>query len=97
MKKSRAIGPGSFVLVQYVDLLAVFSVAGEFHLAICECVQCVIRADANIETRMDVCSALTNQNVSGEDELSVCSLDAEALGLGVSAVLSRAYTFFMCH
>ena len=46
---------------------------------------------------MDVGAALADKNVASENELSVRSLDTEALGLRVSAVLGRTNTFFMCH
>ena len=36
-----------------------------------------------------------NQNVTGEDELTVRALSAKALGLGVTAVLGRTHTLFM--
>ena len=51
--------------------------------------QGVIAADANALTRMDVGAALTNQDVAGQNELTVAALDAEALGLGITTVLGR--------
>ena len=98
MKKSRVIGAGPHLQsVQYVDLLAVFPIAGELYLSVCECIKRVIGSDAYVEAGMDVCAALTDKDIACENELSVRSLDTEALGLGVSAVLCRSYTFFMCH
>ena len=59
--------------------------------------QGVIAADADALTRMDVGAALTDQDVAGQNELTVAALDAEALGLGITTVLGRTYAFLMCH
>ena len=59
--------------------------------------QGVIAADADALTRMDVGAALTDQDVAGQNKLTVAALDAEALGLGITTVLGRTYAFFMCH
>ena len=58
--------------------------------------QGVIAAAAHSLTRMNVGAALTDQNVAGQHELTIAALDAETLGLGITAVLGRAYAFFMC-
>ena len=47
--------------------------------------QGVIAADADALTRMDVGAALTDQDVAGQNKLTVAALDAEALGLGITA------------
>ena len=61
--------------------------------AIDEREQRVVAADADALTRMDVGAALADQNVAGQNELTVAALDAEALGLGITAVLGRTYAF----
>ena len=77
--------------------LAVTANALEMNAAINQSVQGVIAADADALTRMDVGAALTDQNVAGQNKLTVAALDAEALGLGITTVLGRTYAFFMCH
>ena len=44
---------------------------------------------------MDVRAALLNKNVACEDVLTICTLDTESFGLGITAVLRGAHTFFM--
>jgi hypothetical protein len=44
---------------------------------------------------MDVRSALTDDDVARRDGLTVGDLYAEALGLGITAVLGRAHALFM--
>ena len=77
--------------------LAVTANALEMNAAINQSVQGVIAADADALTRMDVGAALTDQNVAGQNKLTVAALNAEALGLGITAVLGRTYAFLMCH
>ena len=76
--------------------LAVTANALEMNAAINQSVQGVIATDADALTRMDVGAALTNQNVAGQDELTIGALDAQTLRLGVAAVFGRTYAFFMC-
>ena len=45
---------------------------------------------------MNMGAALTDQNIAGQNKLAVAALYAEALGLGIAAVLGRTYTFFPC-
>jgi hypothetical protein len=65
--------------------------------AVNHCKQRIIAADANALTGMDMSAALTNQNITGQDELTIAALDAKTLRLGVTTVLGRTYAFFMCH
>ena len=44
---------------------------------------------------MDVGTALTDQDVAGQDELTVAPLDAQTLGHGVTAVPGGAHALFM--
>lgn len=55
----------------------------------------IIAALANVVARMDLCSALSVQDVASQYELSVRSLGTKALRLGISAVLCGTNTFFM--
>ena len=67
--------------------LAVTAHALEVNAAIDQSEQGVIAADADALTRMDVGAALTDQDVAGQNKLTVAALNAEALGLGITAVL----------
>ncbi len=57
--------------------------------------QRVIAADANVGAGVDVGAALADQDVAGQNELTISALGAKALGLGITAVLGGAHTFFM--
>jgi hypothetical protein len=57
--------------------------------------QGIITAASNIYTGMNLGSALLEKDVAGLNELTVCSLGAETLGLGISAVLGGADTLLM--
>ena len=79
------------------DLLLCFCLLLELYLAVDQSEESIVLADADIRARMDVSAALTNENVASRYNLTVCTLDAEALGLGITTVLGRTYAFFMCH
>ena len=55
----------------------------------------IVGADAHILAGVNVRAALTHQDVAGQNELTVSALGAKALGLGITAVLGGAHTFFM--
>lgn len=55
----------------------------------------IITANTDILTRMDLGAALSVQNIAGLNVLSVCSLGAKPLGLGISAVLGRTDSLLM--
>ena len=69
----------------------------ELHVTITLREQRVIAADANIQARMKTRAPLTNKNVARNDLLAAENLDAQAFGFGVTAVLTAAACFFMCH
>lgn len=50
-------------------------------------VESIVRADTDVDARMDVGAALAHKNVAGENELTVSALGAKALGVRVAAVL----------
>ena len=79
------------------DLLAVLAEMLETNGAVYESEEGIILALADVGARMDLGSALTNENVAGENELTVSTLRAETLGLGIAAVLGGAHSLFMCH
>ena len=53
-------------------------------------VEGIVRADTDVDARMDVGAALAHKNVAGENELTVSALGTKALGVGVAAVLRGA-------
>ena len=72
------------------DLLAILAQALKFDLAVLQSEQGVIAALAHIDAGMDVGAALADQDVAGQNELTVRALDAEPLGLGIAAVTGGA-------
>ena len=79
------------------DFLSVSSISVVTNDTISSREQSIIFASAYIDTRMDVCSALSVKNISGCNKLSVSPLRSEALRLGIAAVLCGADTLFMSH
>ena len=77
------------------SLLAVSAESLELQDAVAGGKEGVVAALAYVDAGMDLGSSLTDKHVAREDELTVASLDAETLGLGISAVLGGAHTFFM--
>ena len=68
-------------------LTAILALALELDSTVNQSEQSVIAADTDIDTGMDMSASLANQNVASQNELTVCTLDAQALCLGVTAVL----------
>ena len=77
------------------DLFAVAANTFKFDSSVNQSEKGVIAADADVFTGMDVGAALPDKDVAGEDRLAVGALDAQPLGLGVTAVLGGTDTFFM--
>ena len=80
----------------YAYTLTVAAPAFKLNSAVNHCEQSVIRTLANACARMNVGTALTNDDVACGYELTISSLYAQTLGLGVTAVLSGTHTFLMC-
>tara|TARA_R110002167_G_scaffold88522_3_gene238741 strand:- start:6710 stop:7486 length:777 start_codon:yes stop_codon:yes gene_type:complete len=59
--------------------------------------QGMILADANIATRMETCSTLTNQDIPSQNFLTTETLDTKAFRLGIATVISTTASFFMSH
>ena len=55
----------------------------------------IIRAAAYVVAGMNVSASLLDEDVAGEYELTVSTLNAKTLGLRVTTVLRRTHTFFM--
>ena len=68
-------------------LTAILALALELDGTVNQSKQGVVLADANVDTGMDVGASLANQNVASQNELTVSTLDAQALSLGITAVL----------
>ena len=68
-------------------LTAILTLALELDGTVNQSKQGVILADTNVDTGMDVGASLANQDIASQNELTVCTLDAQALSLGVTAVL----------
>ena len=68
-------------------LTAILALALELDGTVNQSEQGVILADADIDTGMDVGASLADQDVAGQNELTVSALDTQALSLGITAVL----------
>ena len=79
------------------DLLAVTAESLEPDGAVGQSEQRIVAASAHIGTRMDLRAALLDDDVARQNELTVSTLHAKALRLGIAAVFRRADTFFMSH
>ena len=89
-KKSRAVWLGILsVQLSLVDgdLLAVLAQTLEANHTVDLGEQGVVAAAANIHTGVNVSAALTNQDVAGQNVLTISALGAETLGLGITAIL----------
>ena len=80
-------------LLLHAALLAALAHALKTDSAVNQSKQGIIAALANVLTRHNVGATLTDQDVAGQNELTVAALDAEALGLGITTVLGRTYAF----
>lgn len=77
------------------DALAVAAETLETNLTVDLCEQCIIRTDADIVARMNMCAALTNKDIARQNVLTVTALYAKALCFGITAVLGRANALLM--
>lgn len=76
-------------------LLSVATNTLKLYLAVNECEQGIIGASAHIVSGMNVSTALSYENVTRKNKLSVSALNAKSLGLGVTSVLCRTHSLFM--
>lgn len=77
------------------DALTVTPEALELDFAVHKGKEGIVGAAAHIFTRMDVGAALADENVAGQNELAVGTLEAKALGLGITAVFRGTNALFM--
>lgn len=73
------------------------AVAIEQHIAINQRKNRVVPAEADITTWQKFCSALTDEDVAGDDGLPAKFFDAESFALAIASVFDTALTFFMSH
>ena len=79
----------------YGSLLAILAEAFETKDTVHLCEQGIVAADADIYAGMDVSTTLANEDVACQYILTISALGAKTLGLGITAVLGGAHTFFM--
>ena len=77
------------------DLLAILAQALETDNTVSLGKEGIVGADAHVLAGVNVRAALTHQDVAGQNKLTVSTLGAQALGLGITAILGGAHTFFM--
>lgn len=79
----------------YRNLFLVSALSFKPYDTVCSSEQGIITAAAYVQTRMDLGSALSVQDVACQYELTVCSLGTQSLGLGIPTVFGRTNTLFM--
>src|SRR5690242_21366167 len=79
-----------------VDDLAAATVA-ELHGTGSQREQGVVATATDAGTRVEVGAALADEDRAGRDDLAAEALDAEALGVRVTAVTGRACALLVCH
>ncbi len=57
--------------------------------------QRVVLAEADVQARLEAAPLLANQDRAAGDQVTVVTLDAEALRVAVAAVARAALTFFV--
>lgn len=97
-KRSRNFKNSGRLLLDSVNayFLAILAHSLELDVAVDESKEGVVRTLADIVAGMDVGSALSDKDIACENELTVASLDAESLGLRITAVLGRSAALLMC-
>ena len=68
-------------------LSAILALALELDGTVNQSEQGVIAADADIDAGMDVGASLANQDVAGQNELTISTLHAQALSIRITTVL----------
>ena len=79
----------------YANLTSAVRNVLKFNFAVDESKQSVVSTTANVVAGMNMGASLANNDIAGDDSLSVSLLYTKALGLTVASVLRRTYTFFM--
>ena len=89
MQQSFVLDTSQLLLSVNGALTAILALALELDGTVDQSKQSVITADTDIDTGMDMSASLANQDVAGQDELTVGTLHAQALSLGITTVLGR--------
>ena len=76
-------------------LLSVAANALKLNGTVNESVKRVVRTLANVVSGVNMSSALSYENISRRNKLSVRALNAKSFGLGIAAVLGRTHSLFM--
>ena len=79
----------------YADLLLGFGLLLELNSTVDQSIQSVILAYANVFACANSGSSLSDDDIAGNDGLTVCFLYAKTLGLTVTTVLGGTDTFLM--
>ena len=69
----------------------------ESHIAIDQCENCVIAAEADVFAGLKFRAALTDDDVPRDNHLAAKSFDAAPLADAIAAILDAALSFFVCH
>jgi hypothetical protein len=67
----------------------------ELYDTVNESEKCIVRSSADVHAGMNACSALTYDDVSCGNSLTVRTLYAKSFRLGITTVLCGTDTFFM--
>src|SRR6185369_10569237 len=67
------------------------------HFARCRCKQGIVFAAFDIFPRMNLSTALSDQNVARQHNLTTIFFNPQAFGMGVAAITCTAASFLMCH
>src|SRR5690606_355317 len=94
----RERGKRGLCLCNHADRAALLrTLGGELDLAVDQREQRVVATEADARTRMELGTALADDDVAGLDGLAAVDLHAQVLRVGVAAVARGTYALFMCH
>jgi hypothetical protein len=79
----------------HADTFAVFAHSFETNLTVDGRKQRIVGTDTHVVTGVDMGAALTHQNVTGQNKLTVGTFHAETFGLGITAVFGGTNALFV--
>ena len=77
------------------DLLLATSLVLELDLTVDQSEESVVGAHTNVVTGMNSSASLSDDDIAGDNRLTVGLLNAKSLGLGITTVLGRTYALLM--
>ena len=77
------------------DLLLTASLVLELDLTVDQSEEGVVGAHADVVAGMNSGASLSDDDIAGDNGLTVGLLNAKSLGLGITTVLGRTYAFLM--